>query len=228
VLPAFSRDHPGHAVRLVAVGSGQALALGRRGDADLLLAHSAVDEERFMADGAGRRRVPLLRNDFVLVGPPADPAGASEAPDAAAALRAIAAAGARFISRGDSSGTHRAELRLWQDAGVDAATRAALVSDVGQGMAETLSVATERQAYALTDRATFVALSAGLDLRVVHQGDARLANVYSVITVRGARNEAGADLLADWLASPAAAAVIRGFGTDEAGRPLFVPLSGAR
>lgn len=219
LLPAFEDAHEGVSVKVIAVGSGEALALGRRRDADILLVHSPADEIAFMESGYGERRLPVMANDFIIAGPPEDPVGVRGLEDATEALRRIAAARAQWISRGDSSGTHRKELRLWQDAGVSPTVH----TDVGQGMGEALTIASERDGYLLSDRGTYLALSPNLHLDVLVEGDARLLNPYSVITVRGARNARDADLLADWLVSDAAAALIRDFGSDRFGQPLFIP-----
>lgn len=223
LVPAFERAHEGLAVKVIAVGSGEAIALGRRGDADVLLVHSPADEQTFMAAGHGARRLPVMANDFVIAGPPADPAGVRGETDVVATLRRITAADAAFISRGDNSGTHRKELSLWALAGSMPGRRV----EVGQGMGESLAVASERGAYVLTDRGTFLALSTGLHLAVLVEGDDLLANPYCVITVRDARNGHGADLLADWLVSAESAELIRAFGIDQFGEPLFVPAADA-
>jgi tungstate transport system substrate-binding protein len=222
LIPAFEATAGGTRVKIIAVGSGEALALGRRRDADVLLVHSPADEESFMAAGHGVRRLPVMSNDYVIVGPSADPAGVRQAANASAALQAIAAAGAAFISRGDSSGTHRRELQLWQQAGVRPET-ASFRIDIGQGMGETLNVASERAAYTLTDRSTYQARRTTLDLDILLEGGAELLNRYSVITVAGARQAAAADAFATWLVSEQGAAVIRAFGVDRFGAPLFVP-----
>lgn len=218
LLPVFSAAHPEVRVKVIAVGSGEALELGRRRDADVLLVHSPADEQAYMAAGHGRSRAYIMYNDFVIVGPAEDPARIAGMRSAVGALRWIAAARAPFISRGDSSGTHRRELILWDRAGVHAEH-----VDVGQGMGETLAVTSERAAYTLTDRATFMALRGGLQLRILVEGDTALLNRYSVITVAGARNQTDADAFADWLRSPAARAVIRDYGVDRFGAPLFHP-----
>lgn len=241
LIPAFQNDHPGMRVRVIAVGSGQALEIGRRRDADVLLVHSPAAESLFVAEGHAESRHPVMQNDFVLVGPADDPAGVGNASDAGEALRRIAEAGALFISRGDESGTHMAERALWNAAGVavpaapvppaaggsrvDAPARHAAdwYLDAGQGMADVLRIASERQAYTLTDRATFTALQAALRLRILFEGDAALANPYSVITVRGASNAAGARAFAEWLIGSEGQAVISRFGRDKFGHPLFIP-----
>lgn len=219
LLPAFERTEPGIRVKVVGVGSGEAIALGRRGDADVLLVHSPADEQVFMASGHGERRLPLMTNDYVIAGPPEDPAGAGTASGAREALRRIAMHDAPFVSRGDSSGTHRRELTLWSDAGTTPRTR----TEVGQGMGEALTIASERGAYVLSDRSTFLALSHNLRLDVLVEDPEYLANPYSVITVRDARNESAANLLADWLVSAEAADLIRSFGVERFAQPLFFP-----
>lgn len=219
LVPAFERNHENVRVKVIAVGSGEALALARRGDADILLVHSPADEAAFMRAGSGVRRLPVMRNDYIIAGPPDDPAGLRGESDAGAAFRRIASANAPFISRGDSSGTHRKELELWHESGSEHARR----TEVGQGMGEALTIASERGAYVLTDRGTYLALSANLRLEPFVAGDARLANRYSVITVRGSRNAHHANLFADWLISPGAADLIRTFGVARFGQPLFFP-----
>ena len=225
LVPAFEAAHPGYAVKVVAVGTGQALALGRRGDADVLLVHAPPAESVFVAAGHGLERREIMWNDMVVVGPSADPARVRGLRDAAEAFRRIAAAGAPFVSRGDSSGTHQKELALWRAAGVR--PRGAWYLDAGQGMAEVLLMAAEKRAYTLADRATVLALSPRLDLEVLVEGDVRLRNVYSVIRVTRAAEREGAAAFADWLVGPGAQALIGRFGVERFGRPLFVPLAGA-
>jgi tungstate transport system substrate-binding protein len=210
-----------HRLRPVVVGTGEALALGRRGDADVLLVHAEADELRFMAEGHGALRRTIFANEFVVAGPAADPVGLAGGADAVAAFRRISEAGAPFISRGDGSGTHAAEQALWRAAGLGPVAGANGYVEAGLGMAETLRMASERGAYTLTDAATLTTLRAGLRLRVVVSGDPRLENRYSVIVVRGAREEAGARAFADWLAGVEAGAVIAGFGRARYGAPLF-------
>jgi tungstate transport system substrate-binding protein len=222
LLPAFEAAHPGVRVRLIAVGSGQALALGRRGDADVMLVHSPDDEAAFMHDGAGRSRLPVMYNDYVIAGPAHDPAGVRSAQSGVDAFRRIARHNAPFVSRGDDSGTHRRELALWREADVDVA-REAFRAEVGQGMGEALAIAAERRAYVLSDRATFTALAAALGLSLLHEGGATLQNPYSVVTVAGARQPEAADAFAAWMTSPAAAALIRGYGVERFGAPVFTP-----
>jgi tungstate transport system substrate-binding protein len=227
LLPAFEATRADLRVRLVAVGSGHALELGRRGDADVLLVHSPADELEFMAAGYGDSRLPVMHSDFIIVGPAADPADVRGATTAADAMRRIAAAGARFVSRGDDSGTHRREMELWSAAGLggpDGESGAHRV-EVGQGMGETLAIASERTAYTLTDRGTFGTVSPHLRLARLFDGDPALLNEYSVITVSSSRRSADAATFAAWLTSEAAASLISGFGADETGTPLFIPAS---
>lgn len=219
LVPAFEREHDALRIKVIAVGSGEAMALGRRGDADILLVHSPAEEEMFMAAGHGVQRLAVMSNDYVIAGPPEDPAGAGGESSAIAALRRIAARDAPFVSRGDSSGTHRKELELWDATGTTPRTR----SEVGQGMGEALTIASERGAYVLSDRGTYLALAGNLRLDVLVEGDPRLANPYHVITVRDSRNAEAARAFAEWLVSPAAAALIRTYGLERSGRPLFIP-----
>lgn len=219
LIPAFERTHDDIRIKLIAAGSGEAMALGARGDADILLVHSPAEEEAFMASGHGVQRLPVMANDFIIAGPPEDPAGVRGETSVTAAFRRIAARDASFVSRGDSSGTHRKELELWESAGVMATMR----SEVGQGMGEALTIASERGSYILSDRGTYLALSGNLWLDVLVEGDERLANPYHVITVRDTRNEEHARAFAEWLTSPEAGELIRTYGAERFGRPLFLP-----
>lgn len=218
LLPAFEAEH-GIGTRSIAVGSGQALELGRRGDADVLLVHSPREEQRFMEEGHGTRRDAVMENDFVIAGPATDPAGLRGGRDAVAALGAVAAASEEWISRGDGSGTHDLEMRLRDEAGPE--VEQLRVADVGQGMTETLTIASERGAYTLTDRATLLTLGDVVSLAVLVEGDERLRNVYSVIVAGRARNVEMAVAFADWLLSPAAGRIIAGHGTERHGTALF-------
>lgn len=221
LLPAFSEADGGTRVRLVAVGSGQALELGRRGDADVLLVHSPDAEAAFMQAGHGRARLPVMYTDFVLVGPPADPAAVEAADDVAEVMRRIGSGGHLFVSRGDDSGTHHRELELWRAAGWTDPPGSPHRLEAGQGMGETLALASERGGYTLADRATWLARSEGLALALLYEGDPRLMNPYTVITVTNAANPEGADRFATWLTSAEAAAVVDTFATDRFGHPLF-------
>ena len=228
LVPAFEEAR-GYHVKIIAVGSGQALELGRRGDADVLLVHAPAAEAEFMAEGYGANRRWVMHNDFVVLGPADDPAGVRDAPDALQALRAIAEGGVPFISRGDDSGTHKLELSLWGELGVGPAG-ASWYKESGQGMAATLQIAGQRSAYTISDRATYLTLRERLDLEVVHEGDPRLLNLYHVIQVNPERfdgvNAKGAEAFVAFLVSDEAQALIDDFGVDRFGRPLFVPDAG--
>ena len=225
LLPLFEAE-TGIEVRVVAVGTGQALRLARNGDADLLLAHDQPSEEAFVATGYGSARFDLMYNDFVVVGPASDPAGIAGTGDAAAALASIAAAKAPFVSRGDDSGTHRREQTLWAAAGVDpTGASGTWYREAGQGMGATLNTATMMEAYALADRGTWLSMRGRPDLRILVEGDARLRNQYGVTLVNPERHPhvkaALARRFADWLLSPAGQAAIDGFAID--GERLFIP-----
>lgn len=224
ILPRFTAE-TGIRVKTIAVGSGEALAMGRRGDADVLLVHSPAAEEEFLARGFGALRLDVMHNDFVLVGPPSDPAGVKglSAPDA---LRRIAERGVLFASRDDRSGTHARELDLWKKAGIAPAGKAWYVA-TGQGMGETARVASEKGAYTLADRGTYLALKRTLDLVVLVEGGGELRNPYRVIVVSPAKDRAvheeEARRFARWIVSPAVQKAIGEFGRKAFGQPLFVP-----
>ena len=229
LVPAFER-RTGYTVKTIAVGTGQALALATRGEADVALAHAPEVEKKYVAEGRLANRRLVMVNDFVLVGPEADPAKIAGEKSAVAAFQRIAAAGARFVSRGDKSGTHTLELALWRRAGVEPA--APWYIESGQGMGATLGLAADRRAYTLSDRATLLAFGRRLALKLMVEGDRALLNVYAVLEVNPANgprvNAAGGKALADFLLSPEAQAVIRTFGADRYGRALFVPVAGTR
>lgn len=226
LLPAFERDEPGYNVLVVAVGTGEALEIGRRADADVLLVHAPPAESVFVSQGHARERLPVMYNDFIIVGDTSDPAGIRGERDAVAALRSIANQSQAFVSRGDRSGTHSKELQLWREAGVNPDTLHAKswYLEIGQGMGETLGFASEKGAYTLSDRGTFLARAATLRLGVLSEGDPRLRNLYHVITVQRARNPEGAATFAAWLTSEKGRAVIEHFGVERFGQPLFRPL----
>lgn len=219
----------GYRVKTTAVGTGAALALGAKGDADALLVHAISAELTFMESGNGERRLLVMHNDFVLVGPPSDPAKVKGLP-ALDGLRAIAASQAPFISRGDKSGTDILEKSLFKQAGV--APAAPWYVESGTGMGQSLTVASEKKAYILTDRATFLARRAQLALEVVIEGGAPLLNPYHVITVSSTKfprvNRAGANDFADYLVSPRGQQLIASFGKDRFGQPLFFADAGKR
>jgi tungstate transport system substrate-binding protein len=225
--PMFERA-TGYQVKTISVGTGQALALGERGEADVVLVHAPETERAWMAAGNGTRRLLVMYNDFVLVGPADDPAGVRGQP-VVEALRRIAAAGSVFVSRGDNSGTHILERQLWQRIGVNPEGQAWYLA-VGQGMGQTLNITSDRQAYTLTDRGTWLARRNTLDLVLLVEGDAVLRNIYHVMPVNPAKspriNNAGAEAYADWLVSPEAQAAIEAFGRDRYGQSLFIPAAG--
>lgn len=224
LLPEFSKDS-GIQVRVVAVGTGQALDMARRGDADVVLVHDTVAEEKFVAEGFGLKRQPVMHNDFVLVGPDADPAK-SRGKDVAAGLLRIKESAQPFISRGDKSGTHEAELRFWKIAGVDmAADKPAGYRACGCGMGPALNMAASLHAYALADRGSWLAFRNRADLTILVEGDTRLFNPYGVIVVNPAKHPhvklALAQRFADWLVSKRGQAVIANYKIG--GEQLFFP-----
>lgn len=231
LVPMFER-RTGYVVKTLSVGSGQAIALGRRGEVDVLLVHSPDDERKLMDDGLGASRRAVMHNDFVVLGPPGDPAKVRGAPSAAEALRRIAAAGALFVSRGDGSGTHARERGLWKAAGFAPEGRP-WYQQTGLGMGDTLNVAAEKEGYTLADRGTWLARrkARALALEVVLEGEPLLFNAYHVVEVSPARwprvNAAGARAFASFLVGPEAQEVIRTFGADRLGQPLFVPDAGS-
>jgi tungstate transport system substrate-binding protein len=227
LLPAFTRA-TGIAVRVVALGTGQALDVGRRGDADVVFVHDRAAEEAFLAGGFATRRYPVMYNDFVLVGPKADPAG-TRGDDIVAALRRIAETRAPFVSRGDRSGTHAAERRLWQVAGIDPdAGRGAWYREIGQGMGPALNTAAASDAYLLSDRGTWISFRNRQDLRILTEGDKRLFNQYGVMLVNPARHQhvkaADGQAFIDWLLSEAGQDAIAAYQID--GEQLFFPNAG--
>lgn len=225
-LLAIFTGETGIAVRVVAVGTGQAVKNAANGDGDVLLVHARASEEAFVAAGNGVERFDLMYNDFVIVGPADDPAGIAGSSDAAVALRSVAASGALFASRGDDSGTHKAELKLWQAAGVDPTTASGeWYRETGSGMGATLNAAAGMGAYSLTDRATWVAFENKGDLRIVTEGDDALFNQYGVILVNPAKFPAvkadeGQQFI-DWLISEEGQAAIAAYQVD--GQQLFFP-----
>lgn len=225
ILPDFEKL-TGISVRVVAVGTGQALRIARSGDADVLLVHDRPSEDRFVDEGYGVERFDVMRNDFIVVGPQGDPAAIRGEPDIARALARIAASEARFVSRGDDSGTHKAELRQWRAAGIDpTAASGGWYSELGNGMGATLNTAAAMGAYALADRGSWLAFRNRGDLELVVEGDPRLSNPYSVIAVNSARyphvNARAAGRFIEWIRSPRAQEAIGAFRVG--GEPLFVP-----
>lgn len=227
LLPAFT-EQTGYGVQLVAVGSGQALKIGEQGNADVILLHSPAAEKEFVANGFGIDRRLVMHNDFVIVGPTDDSAGI-RGKSPAEALTQIYNSGATFISRGDESGTHVKELGLWEKAGLDPSGQDWHL-ETGQGQGATLLVASEKGAYALVDRGTYLAYKQNLDLEILVEGDPFLLNVYHVITVNPEKwpntNVAAAKAFADFITSPKGQALIGSFGVEEYGQPLFIPDAG--
>jgi tungstate transport system substrate-binding protein len=226
LIPPFEAAS-GMTVKIIAIGSGQALALGERGEVDILMVHSPDAEEQFMAKGAGLLRRRMMYNDFVVVGPPADPARLHRTRSLAAALQALHRPEAIFVSRGDDSGTHQAEMKLWRQAGLTHPPAKDHYLETRQGMGATLRVASDKGAYTLTDRGTFLALRPTLRLAVHFEGDPALRNVYHLIVVnpkQGPRvNKEGAVALARYLLSQVTEARVEAFGRAQFGRPLFMP-----
>ena len=222
LLPAFKRA-TGIDVKVVAVGTGQAIDMARRGDADVLFVHDQAAEEKFVADGFAARRYPVMYNDFVLVGPKNDPAG-TRGKDIVEGLKKLAAANAGFVSRGDKSGTHAAELRYWNQAGL-ATAKGSGYRECGCGMGPALNIASSSNAYALTDRGTWLSFRNRGDLAVLVEGDKRLFNQYGVMAVSPARHPhvkgAEARKFVDWVTSPAGQQAIAAYKVG--GEPLFFP-----
>lgn len=224
LIPAFEATHPQYAVRAMAVGSGQAFELGRRGDVDILITHAPAQEREFVQDGHGVEAIPIMHNRFVVVGPPADPAGVSTATSAAEAFLRIASTVETFVSRGDHSGTHTRERAIWRAAGIDPAA-ADWYTEAGVGMGDALRYAGERDSYTLSDRATFVVVgpTAGLAVLLDLPGDTLLHNPYSVTAVTNARNPQGAHAFVDWITSAGTQSLIGGYRAGADGIGLFVP-----
>jgi tungstate transport system substrate-binding protein len=220
ILPLFDRSSD-CVVKTVAVGSGQALEMGEKGDADVLLVHSPEDEEQFMADGHGSSREAVMHNDFVVVGPPDDPAGVADAGDAAEALNRIAEEEASFASRGDDSGTHAKELSIWEDAGIE--PKGSWYLETGQGMGDTLTIADQKQAYTLSDRSTFLATKS-LESDIAFEGSDDLRNSYHVMVVDHEGTNTGcAEEFSSWMLDKPIQDAIAEFGVEEYGEQLFAP-----
>jgi tungstate transport system substrate-binding protein len=225
LLPMF-RTRTGIEVKVVALGTGQALDTARRGDADVVFVHARQEEEKFATLGFGVKRVPVMYNDFVLIGPRSDPAGIAGGKDIVAALKAVQAKQASFVSRGDRSGTHVAELKLWEAAGIDiAAARAAWYKAIGQGMGAALNTASASDSYVLADRGTWLSFKNRGQLEISVQGDKRLFNQYGVMLVNPenhphVKKQLGQQFI-DWLVSREGQAAIASFKIN--GEPLFYP-----
>jgi tungstate transport system substrate-binding protein len=224
LIPIF-QDKSGYIIKTIAVGTGQALEMGEQGNADVLLVHAPAAEKELMNAGYGSERHLVMHNDFIIVGPANDPAGISDLSSAAEAFAKIYQGQSSFISRGDDSGTHKKELEIWGKAGIT--PEGDWYQESGQGMGATLKIASEKIAYTLTDRATYLANQESVDLQILVEGDAALLNVYHVIVVNPERwpkvNVDGAREFANFLISPEGQEQIGKFGVDEFGQPLFVP-----
>jgi tungstate transport system substrate-binding protein len=224
LVPLFEETH-GYTVQTIAVGTGAALKMAEEGNADVLLVHAPAAEMALMDAGFGADRFLTMHNDFVIVGPANDPAAIRSWTSAGEALNSIASARAAFVSRGDDSGTHKKEKSIWESVGITPAWDGYIES--GQGMGATLIIASEKQAYTLTDRATYLANQENLDLDILVEGDAVLLNVYHVMTVNPEKWEAvnyeGALAFAEFMISDKTQAIIKDFGVDKFGQPLFFP-----
>jgi len=229
LVPMFERQ-TGYTVKTISVGTGQALALAARGEADVTLAHAPSLEKKYVSEGKMLNRRLVMYNDFVVIGPEDDPAKVRGEKKALEALKKIAGAGARFVSRGDKSGTHLLEQGLWKQAGVE--PRAPWYIESGQGMGATLGIADDRKAYTLTDRATYLAFQKRVVLTIMVEGDRPLLNIYSVMEVNPANgprvNAAGGKAFAEFVLAPETQQVIKGYGLDKYGQPLFVPIAGKK
>lgn len=225
LIPMF-QEQTGYTVQTIAVGSGEAMTMGEEGNADVLLVHAPASEATFMEGGFGTDRFLVMHNDFIIVGPASDPAGIKGMSSATDAFKAISDADATFITRGDDSGTHKKELALWKAAAVDPAGQA-WYTETGQGMGASMTVASEMEAYILTDRATYLANKENYQLEILVEGDTSLLNVYHVITINQTKwpkvNYEGALAFANFMIDPETQKVIGEFGTDKFGQPLFFP-----
>jgi tungstate transport system substrate-binding protein len=230
LIPVFEKK-TGYFVKTIAVGSGQAMAMGQKGEADVLLVHSPAAEQKFVADGYGINRRLIMHNDFVVVGPPADPAKIKGLKSATDVFKKIAATQSLFLSRGDNSGTHSKEKAVWKAAQVKYDGEK-WYQQTGLGMGQTLNVASEKKAYTLTDRGTYLALKKRLDLDILAEGDAILLNIYHVIEVNPAKfpkvNAPGGKAFADFMVSKEVQDMIKTYGVDKFGSPLFFPDAGKK
>ena len=229
LVPLFEKQS-GYSVKTVSVGTGQALALAAKGDADVALVHAPSLEKKYVSGGQLQNRRLVMYNDFVIVGPKDDPARIRAVKSTLAALKAIEQAKAAFVSRGDNSGTHTLEKSLWKEAGLQ--PNGPWYIESGQGMGASLNIANERNAYTITDRGTYLALGKRMNLPILVEGDRALLNIYSVMEVNPANgprvNAAGGKAFADFMVSPQAQNLIKDFGVEKFGQPLFVPVAHKR
>jgi tungstate transport system substrate-binding protein len=229
LVPLFEKQ-TGYMVKTISVGTGQALALAAKGDADVTLVHAPSLEKKYVADGKLLNRRLVMYNDFVIIGPKEDPAKVRAAKTSAGALKAIEQAKSSFVSRGDNSGTHTLEKSLWKAAGIE--PKGSWYIEAGQGMGATLGIANERNAYTITDRGTLLALAKRVSLPILIEGDRALLNIYSVLEVNPANgpriNSAGGKAFADFMVAPQTQNVIKSFGVEKFGQSLFVPVAGKK
>jgi tungstate transport system substrate-binding protein len=225
LIPIFEKN-TGYFVKTIAVGSGQAMAMGQKGEADVLLVHSPAAEKTFVAEGYGINRRLIMHNDFIIVGPPEDSAKIKGIKSASEAFKKMAASDALFLSRGDNSGTNAKEKAIWKAAGIDP-EKEKWYQQTGLGMGQTLSVTAEKKGYTLADRGTYLALKKNLGLEILVEGDAILLNIYHVIEVNPAKwpkvNAAGGKAFADFMVSKETQAIIKTFGVEKFGSALFFP-----
>ena len=230
LIPIFEKE-TGYFVKTIAVGSGQAMKMGEKGEADVMLVHSPDAEKKFVEQGYGINRRLVMHNDFIIVGPVADPAQIKGVKSSADALKKIASANALFLSRGDNSGTHAKEKTLWKKAGINPDGQK-WFQETGLGMGQTLNVAAEKKGYTLADRGTYLALKKNLGLDILVEGDAALLNIYHVIEVNSAKwpkaNAEGAKAFSDFMVSKSTQNIIKTFGVDKYGSPLFFPDAGKK
>ncbi|MBW6485837.1 MAG: substrate-binding domain-containing protein [Syntrophobacterales bacterium] len=230
LIPVFEKK-TGYFVKTIAVGSGQAMAMGQKGEADVLLVHSPEAEKKFMAEGYGVNRLIVMHNDFVVVGAPADPAGIKGAKSTPEAFGKIAAAGSLFLSRSDNSGTHAKEKGVWKAAGINPEGQK-FYQQTGLGMGQTLNVAAEKKGYTLADRGTYLSMKKNLGLDILKEGDPILLNVYHVIQVNPAKwpkvNTEGAKAFSDFMVSAETQGIIKTFGIAKFGGALFFPDAGKK
>jgi len=230
LLPVFEKK-TGYFVKTIAVGSGQAMAMGQKGEADVLLVHSPEAEKKFISEGYGINRRLVMHNDYIIVGPKTDPARIKGVTSSVEVFKKIAASGSIFMSRGDNSGTHAKEKSIWKAAGINPEGQK-WYQQTGLGMGQTLSVSAEKKTYTLADRGTYLALKKNLGLDILAEGDAVLLNIYHVIEVNPAKwpkvNNAGAKAFADFMVSKQTQKIIKTFGVEKFGSPLFFPDAGKK
>ena len=230
LLPIFEKK-TGYFVKTIAVGSGQAMTMGQKGEADVLLVHSPDAEKKFVADGYGVHRRLVMHNDFIVVGPGEDPAKIKGMKPTTAVFKKIASTGSLFLSRGDNSGTNAKEKAIWKVSGINPEGQK-WYQQTGLGMGQTLNVASEKNGYTLADRGTYLALKKNLQSNILAEGDAILLNIYHVIEVNPAKwpkvNTAGAKAFADFMISKETQDIIKTFGVDKFGSPLFFPDAGKK